>query len=328
MAKKLFFLLLIMTSFYVNSQEFTLKKSPEEKQREKELKEEKQYLAFQDHFFEAIKFKAKEDYNKAIQELEACKQIYPNDKGLNFEFAKNYYQLKDYENAIFFDQKILENEPKNLYVLEHLKKIYKTQRNFDEAIAIQQKIIAIKPSTKQDLIMLYIANRDREKAKEIYLSLDKTQINNNNYIKRILFASSKIKPKTTKPKQTVSTTSSSNNIKELQDSFKTNKNYKTLKTLLKAEEKQLQYNNLLTDSKKGLTLFPAQPFLYLMQGKAESKLLHYQNAIDVLKAGLDFIIDDNLLEIKFYQLISNAYLGLGNTKEATLYQEKIKKLQR
>ena len=78
---------------FLSAQEFTIKKTPKEIEREKELKEEKDYLKFQNHFFTAIQQKAKEDYTKAIEQLDECKQIYPNDIGLNFEYVKNYYKL-------------------------------------------------------------------------------------------------------------------------------------------------------------------------------------------------------------------------------------------
>jgi len=327
-------LVFVLLPLFVSAQEFTIKKTPEEIQYEKEIEKEKKYLTFQNHFFNAIQQKEKEDYNKAIEELEECKQIYPNDIGLNFEFAKNYFKLKDYENAIYFNNEILKIEPNNVYVLEHLKKIYRTQRDFESAIEIQNKIIAINPKKKQDLIRLFISNREKDKAKEVFLALEKSHqtIDNKAYYKRVLF-----RKKTTKqPKKTntvsktkVATTNpSESSIENLQQLFKKNKDYKTLKKLITEEEKQLKFDLLSNDCKKGLELFPAQPFLYLMYGKAENKLSKYNNAIEVLKAGLDFIIDDTNLEADFYKQIAKAYTSLGNTKEASKFIEKANKLSK
>lgn len=84
---------------------------------------------------------------------------------MNFEFAKNYYLLKDYENAIFFNKKTLENKP-DVHVLEHLKKIYRSQQDIASAIKIQKQIIILKPERKAELIILYISNRENDKAKK------------------------------------------------------------------------------------------------------------------------------------------------------------------
>ena len=325
MYKKIIFILILIPLF-INAQEFTLKKTDEEIKHEKEIKEEKEYLKFQDHFFNALQQKSKEDYNKAIEELEECKQIFPNDAGLNFEFAKNYLLLKDYENAIYFDNEVLKVKPNNIYIFEHLKKIYKTQRDYDSAIEIQNKIIALKPSKKSELIHLYIGNREKNKAKELFLEMkDKNEIINNEfYWKRILFRQPKIITNT--HKKTLNN-NVDNSIKTLQLRFNKNKDFKTLKQLLIEEEKQAKYILLTNDSKKGLELFPAQPFLYLMQGKGELKSTNHKNAIEVLKAGLDFIIDDDNLTSTFYKNIAEAYKGLGNNKEANKYLEKSNKLK-
>jgi tetratricopeptide (TPR) repeat protein len=104
------------------TQEYTLKETPEQKQRKKELQEEQDNFNFQNFFFDALQQKSRNDYNKAVEILERCKNIYPDDDGMNFEFAKNYLLLKDYDNAIYFDEKVLEKKPKNIHVLEHLKK--------------------------------------------------------------------------------------------------------------------------------------------------------------------------------------------------------------
>ncbi len=323
---------LLVFPFTIRAQEFTLKKSPEEAKWEKILQEEKQYLEFQEHFFNAIQQKAKEDYNKAIEELEICKQIYPNDIGLNFEFAKNYFSLKDFENAIFFDNKALKENPKNTYILEHLKNVYRKQRDYDSAIDIQKKIIAINPKKKEDLISLYIGSRQKTKAKALFIEMQENNetVNNEAYYKRIFFRKTKssIKPTKTTVSKTKPSTDTNYSIKNLKKRFIKDKSYKTLKQLLLEEEKQGKYDLLVNDSKKGLELFPAQPYIYLMQGIAEIKTANSNNAIEVLKAGLEYLIDNNVLEAKFYTQLSKAYLAIGNTLESSKYLDKATKLNK
>ena len=44
---------------------------------------------FQQHFFEALKLKAIENYDRAIEELKICLQIKDNDAVVYFELGKN-----------------------------------------------------------------------------------------------------------------------------------------------------------------------------------------------------------------------------------------------
>ncbi len=321
---KLFIIGLVIIPIFSFAQEFTIKQSPEEIQRKKELKEELEYLKFQTRFFEALHLKAKEDYTQAIAVLEDCKQIYPEDPGMNFEFAKNYYLLKDYENAIFFNKKTLEYKP-NVNVLEHLKKIYRSQQDMASAIGVQKQIIALKPERKAELIILYIGNNEREKAKKLLLELeDKNElVDNTSYYKRILFTK-----KTKKAIKKYPIGENPNKKEEditvdgMRKQFQKKKKYKILKKLLIQENKLNKFKTLAEDSKSGLELFPAQPYLYFMQGKAQNKLYQHKDALLALFAGLDFIIDNNKLEADFYEQIHLAYLGLKNNKEATKYLNK------
>ena len=65
-----------------------------------------------------------------------------------------------------------------------------------------------------------------------------------------------------------------------------------------------------------------------MNGKAQNNLFKYKEAIEILQAGLDFIIDNNDLEANFYKQLQTAYLALGNSKEATKCANKIQALKK
>lgn len=310
------------------AQEYTLKETPEQKLNKKELKEEEQNHTFQKSFFEALHQKAREDYNKAIEALENCKAIYPDNEGLNFEFAKNYLLLKDYDNAIYFDEKVLEKKPENIHVLEHLKKTYRLQHDYNQAIVIQKKIIALNPKKESDLIYLYIGNRQKDKAKELFLKLEKlARIDDRKaYYKTVLFPNknrqnnSAVKSVLT---SSVPQKSTDNNVIEtLRKQFKLDKSYPILKKLLSEENKLNKFDLLAVDSKKGLALFPAQPFVYFMNGKALNQNNKFNDALQVLEAGLDFVIDDTNLQADFFEQMQKSYLGLGKNKEATKYGNK------
>ena len=296
-------------------QEFTLKETPEMKEK----KEEEQYLNFQKYFFEALHQKAGEDYNKAIESLDYCKAIYPENAALNFEYAKNYLKLKDYDNAVFFDEKALLKKPDNIHILEHLKEAYRLQHDYKNAIAIQKKLVALKPSKENGLVYLYINNNQKDKAKTAYLKLEKLGLLDlrKSYFKRVLFPE-KVKKRTKNVvvKEVVNNNTAQNNT------VKNDKSYKSFLKLLAQEEQANQFELLVKDSEEALSLFPAQPLLYLKNAKAQNTLNKYKKALLALDSGLDFIIDNDKMLADYYEQMQIAYLGLGQNAKATKYQNK------
>ena len=310
-----FFVGIILFPTQLSAQEFTLKETPEQKEK----KEEKNYLKFQSHFFEALHQKSREDYNKAIESLDECKAIYPENAGLNFEYAKNYLKLKDYDNAVFFDEKALTKKPNNIHILEHLTKAYKLQHDYKNAILIQQKIVDLKPSKENNLINLYILSRQKDKARTSYLKLEKLSLLDfrQDYFKRVLFRkkhTNKIIKEPSKKTEDL--------VKNTIKTTKKDNSFSSLLKDLKIKEEQNQFDLLLKESNKALSLYPAQPVLYLFNSKAYNALKKHKKALNSLELGQDFIIDDNRLLASYYDQMEIAYLGLGQQSKATKYHNK------
>ena len=68
---------------------------------------------FQDYFYESLKQKGIENYDRAITALEQCLKIKPNDVTVHFEMGKNYLASKDYEHAYNSFEKATQIDPKN-----------------------------------------------------------------------------------------------------------------------------------------------------------------------------------------------------------------------
>ena len=79
---------------------------------------------------------------------------------------------------------------------------------------------------------------------------------------------------------------------------------------------------LYDDSKDGIELFPAQSYIYLMNGVALNSLRKYRDAILILETGLEFLVDDFNMEAQFMEQFSLSYKGLGENKKATEYYNK------
>lgn len=287
---------------------------------------EEQDLEFQTHFFEALKQKAINNYSKAIESLESCYAIDSLNKAVEFEFSKNYLALKKYFEAEIFIEKALSNDPNNVYLLKHKVAVYKVQRNFDVAIEVQQKIIETHAQYSDELVLLYLQNRNFGKAEKLLIEIEKKALVTSKIkgYKEYLQNRKKVIEKTT---VILEVSNQPADISVLKKEYAANKEYKTLQEILTIELNSENFELLYSDSKDGLELYPTQPFLYKMNGLALNKLAKYTEAIAVLSIGIDFVIENNEMEANYYEQLSVAYKGLGKKNEALKYKQKAEKLR-
>jgi len=289
--------------------------------------EEENELKFQEHFFEALKQKAIKNYSKAVENLEKCYEIDSLNLGVEFEFSKNYLLLKKYFEAELFINKALVKEPNNIYLLQHKTAIFSKLQNFGQAIKVQKKVVKINQKYSDKLLLLYIQNKEFKKAEQLIIEIEENALLTQRIkgFKKYLVTRNRIKNVIDKNKKT---TDKNLDIATLKKQYHQKNEYKILKEILIKEVTNQLFNDLHADSKNGLELFPAQPFLYKMNGLALNKLGKYSEAIDVLTLGIDFVIDNIEMEADFYEQLSISYKGLENYNEALKYKQKAKNLRR
>ena len=119
---------------------------------------------FQDAFYESLLQKGIENYDKAIVALEKCLVNQPNNAAVHFELGKNYLALKQYENAYQSFQKATQIEPKNRWFWIGIYDLSFQTKNYDRAMTAVQQLIFFDERYKDDLIPLYMATNQLEKA--------------------------------------------------------------------------------------------------------------------------------------------------------------------
>ena len=279
---------------------------------------EKNNIEFQENFFKALSEKAIFNYKKAIEYLENCNQLLPNKNSVLFEISKNYFKLGRYDEAFNYIENALSTETNNLWMLEHKVTILKKIANFDEAIIAQKKIALTHPKKKQELVYLYLQNRDLVSAKRTLLELKNEKLLNSR-LRRIQDKLNNRKPKAKKVTK--------NNVNsDLKTVFEKEKTFASLKLLLNQLDATTNTNDLLKYSEQGLTLFPAQPFVYLLNGKALNRNNQFKKALQSLQNGIDFVIDDTKIEAEFYLEMAKTYKKLNNIKKANSYKNKAAKI--
>ncbi|MCM8569603.1 tetratricopeptide repeat protein [Gramella jeungdoensis] len=127
---------------------------------------------FQEYFFEALKQKGIENYEKAIIALEKCRSIDPERAVVYFELGKNYRQLERFDKAIENFKKAHELQPKKEAILVYLFQTYGMTEDYDGAITTIKKLIPFSSSYKEDLANLYLLNENYDEALELLDELD------------------------------------------------------------------------------------------------------------------------------------------------------------
>jgi predicted Zn-dependent protease len=286
-------------------------------------------LKFQEHFFEALKQSTTNNYSKAIENLEKCAAIDTANVAVDFEFSKNYLLLKKYYEAEVFINNALAKEPENRYLLKHKVDILKAQRNYKDAIEVQKQLVKIKPIYTDELVLLYMQNREFSKAEDLITEIENKALTTLKIkrFKNYLINRKKMIKKGTEITKKRSETLENETIESLKNSYKNNKSFSTLLKILNYEVKNNLFEMLYTDSRDALELFPAQPILYQLNGYALNKLKKYNDAIDVLTIGIDFVIDNTQMELNFYNQLIISHEGLNNTKEVIKFKQKAAQLK-
>lgn len=307
----LFSMLLFFISISLNAQD-SIPEAPD-------FTENKE-LEFQQFFFKALSEKSIGNYQKAIEYLESCNQILSNNVTVFFEFSKNYLELNNTLLATEYINRALQEDETNIWMLKHLVKIFARDRNFKEAIKTQQKVVLQNPKEREYLVRLYLQNNKVEEA----LSLMNTLQEENSLSSSLRNFKKQLETRNKNRQNTSQKKESKLEITDVIKRFKSDKSFTLLKEIL--DNSLENSNQLLKYSTEGISLFPAQPYVYLMNGKALNVKQDYKKAIAVLKDGIDFVIEDKM-EAEFYNEMANSYKGLGDNLQEKKYREKSKKIK-
>jgi tetratricopeptide (TPR) repeat protein len=101
--------------------------------------------------------------------------------------------------------------------------------------------------------------------------------------------------------------------------------YQIWTQIISLEYENEQWDSLFVDSEKSLAYFPTQPMVYFFCGVAANKLSSFDNAIEHLNTGLDFIVNDVSIEAEMNSQLGISYFGLKQNEIG--YQKFEKSLQ-
>lgn len=128
--------------------------------------------AYQELFFEALKQKGIENYDKAVEALLQCIEIDDSESVLYYELGKNYNQLKNFGAAEDALKKAVQAEPSNEWYLDELYEAYAQQKDYDRAIKTVKQLVKFHPDYKEDLAAIYVRTKRYKEALKVLDELD------------------------------------------------------------------------------------------------------------------------------------------------------------
>ncbi|MDB2606435.1 hypothetical protein N9Y48_01515 [Zobellia sp.] len=265
---------------------------------------------FQEKFFEGLKQKGIENYDRAINLMLECKQLDPDNYVVDHELAQLYQEEKQYLVAEEYAFTALLAEPDNLwYTNTYVSILQKQQKSVDDYRA---KLPFNNAKFKENLALVYY-RRGRAKAAKAILEetpesgfTQQLSVKIDDLIQAQEAAITRSSFSVTNVNRTGSGSVEHYRVR-IQGMMRTN-NYLSLDQV--AEE--------------ALESYPSQPYFYYALGYVLNKKSKARDAIEALETGLDYLVGDISLANKFYHELVDAYNSINNSVKANMYLRKIK----
>lgn len=264
---------------------------------------------FQDLFFEALKQKSIQNYDRAINLFIECKLLQKQDATIDHELAKTYLADK---NALAAQKSALEAvaaEPDNYWFLNTLVTVLEELNNPIERI--KEQIPFANQKLQQNLALIYYKQEKYADSKKILNGIANKSFKNQ-LLSKIEDTTKANKRSSTIEEDIVSEKVVSENPAEvLKIEFE---------TLIASKE----FKKLQIKAADAVERYPLQPYFYYAYGVALNNTGNANKAIEVLQSGLDFLFEPTLLTTSIYKELADAYTKLGNASKANEYLSKLK----
>ena len=260
---------------------------------------------FEECFFEALKQKSIANYDKAINLLLQCSEFTSNQKVLDYELARVYLANKQPIQAQDYAIRALNDQPENPWILSTLLDILQAQGNNHQLV--KERIPWDNITLRKNLASLYFDRTDYTNAQNVLKDMPNS-IFTDQLARKISDSLKK------QGKIEVATTVKTRLENPLE----------VLRIQLEEYYRTEQFALLESTAGEGLERYPAQPWVYYYYGLALHRNGKLSEAAGILESALDFLLDNNDLQLKIYKELAAVYTTLGNASKANMYLSKIK----
>ena len=411
-------------------------------------------IQFQNYFYEGLKQKGIDNYNKAIDAFVKCAELFPERAVIFYELGDLYFKTKSYQRSESNLKRAIDLEANNFWFKEKLYHLYVHQNNYNKAIETVKSLLYKDKDYEEDLVNLYasagqyyeaiaqieildkrygyqekrdqtrieiykrtqnqkghikfLKNRLKESPeneqnflnliftlseynlKEDAFSTAKSFLKNhpkshiahvalykfymdaedyNNAISsmKIVTSSNVLEPYLkvkvlsdfmrfvqknpeykeilleVQPAESLDTSNRSNlewgqyfleqnKLDKALEFYEkvleeTPENLAVIKTVAKLYFQTKQYNQAVDFTTDQLELFPTQLELYLVYGTSQMALKEWNQALEMLEIGLDYIFEDNEVAVQYFNLLAELYKNQNNIKKSMAFSDKAKSMQ-
>jgi len=249
---------------------------------------------------------------EAMAELQKLIDFNPKEPRYYGLMADYYLSEKDDVNALKYYMKILEIEPENGFVLFSLTSYYREKEDKVKAWEYARKAFqnkSVEVETKIQFYLMITAGPDKpfftdDQVAELVDILVKT--NPDDHRVYTVYAEYLIsKDKLVEARE------------QLRKVLETQKdNYMIWERMILISNDLLDFKSIYTDSEKALALFPNQPVLYGLKAVACLQLERYTEALEILKEGEPYLLDNKIMKIQFGLYQAEANYKLNRVEEA------------
>jgi len=280
---------------------------------------EKQIGVTEDVSIQKVKiYKALKNSDKAIEEIKKLIKANPKD-AKNFGILGELYQDKGQpEKALDAYNELLKIDPNNAYVHLSLADYYRSQKEnekaFDEIkIAFRSKDLDI--DTKVKILLSYYSitevykdlKPDADELCKIMVEVHPEEAKAYSMYGDFLYRDKKYEEART----------------QFRKAIELDKDKYAIWNQLLIIDSELEDNvSLEKESKEAIELFPNQSLPYFFNGAAKIQLKKYEEAVEVLNEGKEFVIGNPLLLAQFYANLGDAYNQLKKHEESDAAYEK------
>ena len=267
---------------------------------------------FQELFFEALRQKGIENYDRAEALLLECKQIEPLKPVIDHELAKVLAERKQFASAEAYANAAVRAAPEEYWYMHTLMDILSAQYK-DEA-SRSWDIPLDMPEIRRNLAKWYLGKGSGDKALEYLKGAgDDMEARVLREKARNLIGAGDA------PGEAVIEVSPSEEAKE-DTSGELSAYRNDLERLLKSQS----WEEARSLGREAVESYPLQPEFYLGIGRALIGLGEYRQAIQTLEEGEFLILEPGPVALRLYEAMAEAYTALGNPEKAQEYLNKAK----
>ena len=263
---------------------------------------------FQDVFFEAIKQKGIENYDRAEALFLEAKKLDPLSPVIDHELAKVLLMEKEYARAERYALDAVRARPGEYWFVQTLMEILDRQTKLPEAFA--EELPLDLPEFRINLAAWYLEQGAWDKAEAQLAPLPaskRVRLLKAQLTRSRLNEQSRVAAAAEKEAPIAEEGSVAGYERELRDLLE-QENWKS------AEE----------TSREALERYPLQPFLYYANGISQLRQGQVREAIRTLEEGEGVLLGDSEIAKMLYRALVEAHTRAGNTGKAQKYQNKLK----